>query len=161
MEAKLFGGLTFEQVVDKYAQTVASVCLMRLNNYADAEDCFQNVFVKLYIKSPDLSDEEHLKAWLIRVAINECKNYLRDNRRIISIESVKQEKVSLSEDSLDISWALLKTPQKYRDVLYLHYCEKYKVKEIAKILDINENSVKTLLKRGRDILRSIYGGDKA
>ena len=161
MAAKLFCGLTFEQVVAKYAQTVASVCLMRLQNYADSEDCFQNVFIKLYTKSPEFSEEDHIKAWLIRVAVNECKNYIRDNRRTISLEAVKNEAVSLPEDTLDISWALLKTPQKYRDVLYLHYCEKYKINEIAQILNIKENSVKTLLKKGREILKSIYGGDQA
>lgn len=161
MAAKMFGRLSFEQVVHKYAQTVASVCLMRLQNYADADDCFQNVFIKLYTKSPEFSDENHLKAWLIRVAVNECKNYIRDNRRTISLESVKREAVSLPEDNIDISWALMKTPHKYREVLYLHYCEKYKVKEIAKILGIKENTVKTLLKQGRKILKSIYGGDQA
>ena len=60
-----------------------------------------------------------------------------------------------------MSWALMKTPQKYRDVLYLYYCEQYKIKEIAEILKTNESTVKTRLKRGRDILKSIYGGDPA
>lgn len=161
MSAKLFSKLTYEQVVRRYAQTVAGVCLMRLQNYADAEDCFQNVFVKLYTKSPDFESENHLKAWLIRVAVNECKNYIKKNRRIIPLENVESESVSFPDDSNDISWALMKTPQKYRDVLYLHYCEQYKVEEISEILGIKQNSVKTLLRRGREILRSIYGGDQA
>ena len=58
-----------------------------------------------------------------------------------------------------MSWALLKTPQKYRDVLYLYYIEQYRVKEIAEILKLNENTVKTRLKRGREALKNIYGGD--
>ena len=58
-----------------------------------------------------------------------------------------------------MSWALCKTPAKYRDVLYLYYCEQYKVKEIAVILQKNENTVKSLLERGRELLKSIYGGD--
>ena len=58
-----------------------------------------------------------------------------------------------------MSWALLKTPQKYRDVLYLYYIEQYRVKEIAEILKLNENTVKTRLKRGREALKKIYGGD--
>lgn len=159
MQAKLYAGLTYEQVVHKYAGSVYGVCVMRLQNYADAEDCSQNVFVKLYSTSPDFSDESYLKAWLLRVAVNECKNHIRKNRRLIPLDSAKSEKVSFPEDKYDISWALMKTPQKYRDVLYLHYCEKYKIKEISKILNIKENSVKTLLKKGREILRTIYGGD--
>ncbi len=48
MSEKLFAGLTYEQTVNKYAQTVTSVCIMRLKNYSDAEDCFQNTFIKLF-----------------------------------------------------------------------------------------------------------------
>ncbi len=159
MSETLFAGLTFEQTVRKYSQTVAGVCVMHLQNYADAEDCYQNVFLALLSKAPEFSDENHLKAWLIRVSINECKLYIRNNRRFISLESLKKEPVSFPEDSGDLSWALLKTPQKYRDVLYLYYSEQYKVSEIADILKLNENTVKTRLKRGRAILRSFYGGD--
>ena len=132
---------------------------MRLQNYADAEDCYQNVFMKLFAESPRFSGEDHLKAWLIRVAINECKLFLRDNRRMIPLDSLKGRAIQFSEDSGDMSWALLKTPQKYREVLYLHYCEQYTVSEIAIILKTNENTVKTRLKRGREKLKSIYGGE--
>lgn len=161
MSDNKFAGLTFEQTVRKYSQTVAGVCVMHLQNYADAEDCYQNVFLKLFSGSPQFSDENHLKAWLIRVAINECKYYIRQNRRFVSLDSIKNKPVKFSEDSGDMSWALMKTPQKYRDVLYLYYCEQYKIKEIAEILKTNESTVKTRLKRGRDILKSIYGGDPA
>lgn len=58
-----------------------------------------------------------------------------------------------------MSWALVKLEPKYRDVLYLYYCEKYKIDEIAEILSHNPNTVKTLLRRGREKLKSIYGGD--
>ena len=159
MPSKLYAGLTYEQAVQKYVRSVYGVCVMRLQNYADAEDCSQNVFVKLYSNSPDFANENHLKAWLIRVAVNECNKHIRKNRRLVSLDSVKEEKVEFPEEKYDISWALMKTPKKYRDVLYLHYCEKYKIKEIAIILNIKENSVKSLLKKGREILRTIYGGD--
>lgn len=159
MANKLFVGLAYEEVVRKYTQTVAGVCLTRLQNWADAEDCFQNTFLKLYIKSPSFKDENHLKAWLIKVAINECNNYMKKNRRTISIESVKEQPSYHSEDEMDITWALMKLPQDYRDILYLHYCEQYKVKEIAKILGRNPNTVMVMLKRGREKLRKIYGGD--
>lgn len=159
MPTKLYAGLTYDQVVQKYLGSVYSVCVMHLQNYADAEDCSQNVFVNLFNKSPDFLDENHLKAWLIRVAINECKMHINKYSRLVSLDSVKTEKIEFSEEKYDISWALMKTPKKYRDVLYLHYCEKYKIKEIAQILKIKENSIKTLLKKGREILKSIYGGD--
>lgn len=93
------------------------------------------------------------------MAIHECTSYIRKNRRHFSLDALENEVIVNDNDSSDISWALMKTPSKYRDVLYLHYCEQYKVHEIAKILDIKENTVKSLLKRGREILKSVYGGD--
>lgn len=157
---RLFAGLTFEQAVRRYADTVTGVCVMRLQNAADAEDCFQNTFTKLYTKSPDFESEDHLKAWLIRVAIRECADYMRKNRRAVPAVMHKEPSVDFDFDRSDMTWALFKTPPKYRDVLYLHYCEQYKIKEIAVILHKKENTVKSLLKRGRDILKSIYGGEQ-
>ncbi len=161
MAEKLFAGQTFEQVVRKYSDTVTGVCIMRLQNTADAEDCFQNVFYKLYYKSPEFESDDHLKAWLIRVSIRESISYMRKFRRQIPCDVIYEDFVKDNTDNFDISWALMKTPSKYRDVLYLHYCEEYKIREIAEILSIKENTVKSLLKRGREILKSLYGGDNA
>ena len=154
-----YAGLSFEQVVKKYKTTVGRVCLVRLQNYADAEDCFQNVFSTLYTKSPLFKDEEHLKAWLIRVAINECKNYARNNRPLLPLKEVKENSMDFPHDECDISWALLRLEPKYRNVLYLYYNERYKIEEIAEILGKSTNTVKSLLRRGREKLKSIYGGD--
>lgn len=158
---KQFAGLNFEQALRLYADTVTKVCVMRLQNMSDAEDCFQNTFLKLYSKSPDFENEEHLKAWLIRVAIRECASYIRKNRRILPFDAPQEQAVSFDYDSVDMSWALMKTPPKYREVLWLYYSEAYKVREIARILGKSENTVKTLLKRGRELVKSLYGGDDA
>lgn len=155
----IYAGLTFEQAVRRYADTVTGVCVMRLQNYADAEDCFQNTFSKLYFKSPDFDSEEHLKAWLIRVAIRECADYMRKNRRVTPAAFTRELSQDFDFDRSDMSWALFQTPPQYRDVLYLYYCEQYKVREIAKILQKKENTVKSLLHRGRAVLKSIYGGE--
>ena len=160
----LYAGLSYDAVLQKYADTVAGVCVMRLQNWADAEDCFQNTFIKLFQKSPDFQSETHLKAWLIRVAVNECRNYIAKNRRFLSLDAAHRsttvEPSAWHDNERDISWALMRTEPKYREVLYLHYCEQYKVAEIAEILSIKPNTVKTLLKRGREKLKKIYGGDE-
>ena len=156
---KRYAGLSYEQAVRRFADSVNRVCRVHIGDTADAEDCFQNTFIKLYTKSPDFNDEEHLKAWLLRVAINECKNCARDNRRRYSLQPPVPPAPS-SEDASDISWALTLVEFKYRQVLYLYYIERYKVDEIAAILGKNKNTVKTMLSRGRDRLRSVYGGDE-
>lgn len=154
-----YAGLRFEEVVQKYAKSVLTACIVRLNHQADAEDCFQNTFFKLYHHSPDFADENHLKAWLLRVAINECKKCLRDRNRRVPLSEIKGEALSYSDDQRDITWALMRVEPKYREVLYLYYYERYRVDEIAGILDSKPNTVKSLLKRGREKLKKIYGGD--
>ncbi|MBQ6153953.1 MAG: sigma-70 family RNA polymerase sigma factor [Ruminococcus sp.] len=160
MAEKRYAGLNFDEVVQKYAQTVTGVCVMRLKSYHDAEDCFQNTFFKLYRSQLDFQNEKHLKAWLIRVAVNECNDFLRRQNRLAPLEALESKTITLNTDALDASDALLKLEPKYREVLYLHYIERYKTKEIADILDLNPNTVKTNLKRGRDKLRKNLGGDK-
>lgn len=157
-DSNLYAGLSYEQTVRKYAQNVSSACMMRLQNWADAEDCFQNTFIKLYQKSPDFKDESHLKAWLLRVAINECKNLLRDSRRHLSLDAALQIPAPSAEDDADLSWALMKLDPDYREVIYLYYVEQMKVREIADVLGKNPNTVKTLLHRGREKLKAIYSG---
>lgn len=159
MAKRTFAGLSYDTVLQKYADTVTGVCVMRLQNWADAEDCFQNTFIKLFQKSPDFENEIHLKAWLIRVAINECRNYVKKNRRFLSLDQLERGPVVWRENEKDISWALMRTEPKYREVLYLYYCEQYKVAEIADILNKSPNTVKTLLRRGREKLKKMYGGD--
>lgn len=156
---KRYAGLTYEQAVRKYADSVAKVCRVHLDNTADAEDCFQNTFFKLYTKSPVFNDEEHLKAWLLRVAINECKSCVRRDRRR-NREAKTPDIAPSTEDASDISWALALVEFKYRQVLYMHYCERYKIDEIASILGKNKNTVKTMLSRGRERLKKLYGGDE-
>ncbi len=157
----LYAGLSYEQVVKKYFQTVASVCVLHIDNNADAQDCFQNTFVKLFEKSPEFESENHLKAWLIRVAINECSNLRRKNKRTISLSQVSETSVISfpNHDKDDVSWALVQLEPKFRDVIYLRYCEDYTSNEIAEILGKNPNTIRTLLKRGKEKLKSIYGGD--
>lgn len=159
MARLIYGEMDFETVVRKYADPVLSACIMRLGNEADADDCFQNTFLKLYTDPPEFREEEHIKAWLLRVAINECKNFIRDNRKTVPLDSIPSVAQPNSDDIRDISWALMRVEGEYREALYLYYVEQYRVREIAEILDKNPNTVKTLLSRGRKKLKKIYGGE--
>ena len=154
-----FAGLTFEQTVEKYSDTVTKICLVCLQNWASAEDCYQNTFITLYQKAPKFRDEKHLEAWLIRVAINKCNDYLRSTKNTLPLEDAQSLAFSIDEDKLDLTFALVQLEPKYRDVIYLHYYEDYKLEDIAKILQIKLNTVKSLLKRGKEKLKIIYGGE--
>ncbi|MBQ8195768.1 MAG: sigma-70 family RNA polymerase sigma factor [Oscillospiraceae bacterium] len=146
----------FSQAVEKYSDMVTGLCLVRLGNRQDAEDCYQNVFLKLYKNRRLLeNDGEHLKAWLIRVAINECKNHyrFRSRHQTESLESV----TSFYEDEHDRSLIsrVMELPPLYREVIYLHYYTGYSVKELSCLLKVTQNTVKSRLKRGRDMLKEL------
>ena len=160
MADKMYSGLTFEEAVQKYASCVRSACVMRLGSEHDADDCFQNTFLKLYTAAPDFNEEEHLKAWLLRVAINECRQLIRYNRRTVPLDSVGHLTLPPTEDARDISWAILRLEPKYREVLYLYYAEGYSTEEIARILNKNHSTVRTMMRRGREKLKTIYGVDE-
>ena len=159
MEEKRFAGISYEEAVNKYASIVLSTCIVRLKSLPDAEDCTQETFLKLYTKSPSFQDESYLKAWLLRVAVNECRHTLRDRRFHLPLEAAQNLPFPSPEDKQDISALLMGLPPKYREVLWLYYGVGYQSDEIASILGKNHNTVRTLLKRGREKLKIQLGGE--
>ena len=159
MEEKRYAGLTYPEAVDKYASIVLSACVVRLKSLPDAEDCTQETFLKLYTKSPSFHDESHLKAWLLRVALNECRHTIRARRFHLPLEAADTLPFPSPEDKQDISALLMELPEKYREVLWLYYGLHYQSDEIASILSKNPNTVRTLLKRGREMLKKQLGGE--
>lgn len=76
-ENSTYAGMIFEDVTKEFSDNVTRICISATGNYEDAKDCFQNTFLKLYTSKKSFNNKEHLKAWLLRVAINECKDYHR------------------------------------------------------------------------------------
>lgn len=151
----------FDKAVEDYSDMVTGLCLVRLGNRQDAEDCYQNVFLKLYRNMAMLLKEpEHLKAWLITVTVNECKNAcrFRIRHKTEPLEAVS----SFYEDEHDrqLMEQIMKMPSIYREAIYLHYYMGYSVTEVAKITDSREGTVKSRLKRGRDLLKIMLTEDE-
>ena len=144
----------FEFLVEKYADTVTRICFVNLENRADVEDAWQNVFIKLF-KSKKLwsKPEEELRKWLVTVTLNECRDIKRKlfHRNHYDIDELD---VSYSEDfNKEVIRAVRDLPLKYLQVIELYYFEGYSVAEISDILSANENTVKSRLKRGRELLK--------
>ena len=141
------------EIMSKYADLVLRLCIVYLKNKADAEDAFQDIFIKLFNKNTEFNDEEHIKAWLIKCTTNHCKNILGSywNRYRVSIDDV----VLHVEDKTDHDLVkyVMRLPFKYKAVIYLYYYEGYNSLETSKILNIKEATVRTQLKRGREILK--------
>jgi len=141
------------EIISKYANLVFRLCIVYLKNQADAEDAFQDIFIKLYEKNPKFNDEEHIKAWLIKCTTNHCKNILGSywNRFRVSMDNVELPIEDKEDDEL-VKF-VMKLPFKYKAVIYLYYYEGYNSLEISEILNVKEATVRTQLKRGRELLK--------
>ena len=149
------------RAIDRYADLVRRVCMIHLKNHADTEDIFQTVFLKYVTGTTEFESEEHEKAWFIRVTINACKDLLRSffRSRTVSLDDLLEQPDQVPEDHREVLEAVLALPDKYQDVVYLHYYEGYTAPEIGTILHKNPNTVYTLLTRARDELRKMLGGE--
>jgi RNA polymerase sigma-70 factor (ECF subfamily) len=150
------------RAVDLYADTVRRICMVHLKSYADTEDIFQTVFLKYVLGSDVFENEEHEKAWFIRVTINACKDLLKSffRSRTVPIEEAIPADPGITDENREVLEAVLELPPKYRDVVYLHYYEGYSAVEIGKLLGKNVNTVYTLLSRAKGLLRQSLGGDE-
>lgn len=146
-----------KDIIDNYSDMVYRVALTRCGNVENAEDVFQNVFMKLSEKMPKFKSEEHKKAWLIRVTINFSKNINMSawNRKVITLD--ENMEFETKEES-DVYSVVCDLPQNYRTVIYLFYYEGYKVDEIAKLMSSTSGTIKTWLYRARDILKTKLEG---
>ncbi len=153
--------LEIHSAIDRYADTVRRLCMVHLKNEADTEDIFQTVFLKYALSKQRFESPEHEKAWIIRVTMNACKDLLRRffRRNEVSLETLLWEPAVSQEDQREVLEAVLKLPEHYRQVIYLHFYEGYTVPEIAQLLHKNVNTVYTHLARAKDLLRKDLGGD--
>ncbi len=147
-----------EQTIEKYSNMVYRLAMARTRNIETSEDVYQEVFLRLARKMPEFESEEHKKAWLIRVTINCSKSIL--NSSFIKHRADLDENLSFeTPERHDIYYAVLNLPIKYRTVIHLYYYENYSIKEISKILKLNENTIKTRLSRARQKLeKTVKGG---
>ena len=149
--------LTLEEVYRKYADRVFAAAFSVCQNQADADDAVQDAFIKYNSAGDIFRDEEHMKAWLLRVAINRAKDirasFWRKNR--VSWEEYMEGIIFDEPEDSRLFEAVMKLPDKYRAVIHLYYYEEYSIGEIAGILHSREGTVKSRLSRGRSLLKTM------
>lgn len=143
------------KAVEKNADSVFRVAYSYTNSKYDSDDILQNVFLKLWKIDTEFQDESHIHRWLIRVAINECKNFHKSywKQKVDYLESVELEPQFENQMQSDLYEIVSKLSGKYRIVLHLYYFEDYNTREIADILHIKEATVRTRLVRAREYLK--------
>lgn len=141
-----------DRAVHNFLPHVVRAAYAYLKNRSDAEDVAQEVFLTLMEKPPRLRDGEHLKAWLLTVTANKCKNLLKSGW-YQSRNELPETLPALPPAEGEVLEAVLELDEKYRLPLHLHYYEGYSIREIARILGLPAATVGTRLSRGRALLR--------
>ena len=142
------------QLVEMYASMIYRIAYTRMQNVADAEDITQEVLLKYLKTGKTFRDEEHRKMWLIRVTVNTIKSSLTSawRRHTVALDDVT-EPSSEAADLPVLQEKVEKLPERYRLPMFLYYYEELSVKEIAHVTKSTEGTVKSLLSRGRKMLR--------
>lgn len=147
-----------EKLLEMYADTVYRLAFSRTRNKQDAEDIMQDVFMK-YIKADvKFNDEEHRKAWLLKVTINTTKTLLTSAwfRHRSNLDEIEEGlSAEMEVEKSEVYYAVMQLPIKYRSVVHLFYYEEYSIKEICEIMGMKESTVKSLLHRSRKMLEKI------
>ena len=146
-----------KQKIEQYADMVYRVALTRCKSIETAEDIFQEVFMRFSEKNPKFENDEHEKAWFIRVTINLTKNIKESawNKKVVRLD---ENIVFSTKEENDVYGAVCELPQNYRTVIYLLYYEGYKVYEISKLMNKPEGTIKIWLFRAREILKEKLKG---
>ncbi len=144
-----------QELFVRYRNSLYAAAFNVCKNAQDAEDAVQDTFIQYYSSKKEFDNEQHIRAWLIRVAINKAKNtnrtFWKKNRT--SLEEYMETLAFETPESEELFGAVMNLPGKYRIVIHLFYYEDYAIREIAGILNISENNVKVRLSRGRLLLK--------
>ena len=143
-----------EELVEKHSNMILQIAYQNTFNVQDAEDITQEVFIKLMSNISKLESDEHIKAWLIKVTINLCKDHRKSfwNRNVSELD--ENVKYFDEEDSDDLE-EIKKLKPIHRNIIYLYYYQGYKINEISEILNMNQNTVSSYLTRARAELKDI------
>ncbi len=148
----------FNKKYDKYSALIYRLAFQYTLNKATAEDITQDVFIKLFVNNKRFANDEHEKAWIIRVTINHCKNILQsksnNHLQLLDTEHIDEHFENRSIEKLDIQQSIKDLSQNERTIILLYYYEDLTTKQISKYLKMNENTVKSHLKRAKIKLKN-------
>lgn len=153
--------LAIEELVGRYRDNLFAVAFNVCKNAADADDIVQETFLQYHMAKKEFDNEQHIRAWLIRVAVNKAKNvnhsFWRQHK--VPLEDYMETLAFETPQDETLFETVMKLPEKYRIIIHLYYYEDYPVREIAGILKLTESNVKVRLSRGRKLLKEALKED--
>lgn len=153
-----------KRIMDSHGEHLIRLAYFYVKDWAAAEDIMQEVFISYYRKADQFEERSALKTYLSKITVNKCHDYLRSwrNKRslfsnslggLISSAKSPEETYVLQTDQSNLTNKILELPVKYREVILLFYYQEFTSKEISEMLACSENTVKTRLRRAKDLLR--------
>ncbi len=151
-----------KKLLDEYGNAVLRMCFLYLKDTHLAEDAVQDTFIKVYNSYSQFRGKSSEKTWIMRIAINVCKNYLRSSwwkhvKEAAVLDDIPAHENAVRDDMLLLE--VMKLSRKYKEVVLLFYYQDMKIREIAEALQIPESTVSVRLKRAREKLKSNLGRD--
>ena len=148
--------LETQALAEQYRDRLFAAAFQVCGNAADAEDAAQEALLRYHLSDKQFESQEHIRAWLLRVAVNWAKNISRSfwRRNTVPLEEYMETLEFDCQESRDIFREVMALPEKYRLVIHLYYYEDYSVQEISRILGIRVSNVKVRLSRGRQMLKA-------
>ena len=146
-------GMSFRALYEEHLSMVYRLAYSYLQNPQDSEDAAQECFLRLMKQKREFRDAGHVKAWLIVTVSNVCKDMLRRKQRQELELDEGRDQAAPPETDRELLELILQLPEKYKTVIYLYYYEGYAVREIAAMLSLTAEAVKTRLRRARAMLR--------
>lgn len=156
---RLPGEREIARLVETYSDMMLRVALNRTQNLAEAEDIVQSVYLRLLRARPRFTNAAHEKAWLLRTAVNLCKDYQKSYARRASVPLEEETAVSLPPETREVLDAVARLPENDRFAVYLFYYERMPVGEIARALGEKEGTVSSRLSRARKKLKTLLKGE--
>ncbi len=151
---KTFAGLRVHEIVQTFSDTLIRIAVQQTKNMSEAEDIVQEVYMTLMKQKKPFDNEAHLKAWLIKVTFNKCKDYFKSSR-VRKTVSITDEMTFIAKEEQSVLPEIFELVQEDRVIVYLHYYEGYTTAEIANLLEMKVNTVGSKLRRVRMKLKTI------
>lgn len=157
-DADMASPAEWEHAIALHGELVYRAIRLHIKDKVDADDLYQETFIRLMRNRKPFTNEEHRKAWLLRVALNLCKDFNSSywQRRVVSLSNSADLSTEDEPDS-GVIQAVMRLPENMRIAVHLHYYEGYSVPEISRLLNRKENSIYSDLSRARIKLKKWLG----
>lgn len=151
--------LDFDLIYLEYKDYIFRTSLLYLKDYHLAEDCTQNVLIKIYRKIHTFKGKSSLKTWITGICINTCKDMLKKRKRVQSIDETIPDKSADFESLISVAEAVMSLPLQIREVVILYYYREFTMKEVAQIIHTKISNVEYRISRAKTLLKEKLGDD--